>query len=93
VIGSAGRNGGGACGWEADTATDFAEGNGPPPANLEIVAHGQLATDAGYTGHITYYENEQGGFVFAIGSITFGGALRADSSLQTIARNALNLHA
>jgi hypothetical protein len=90
VIGTGGRNGGGACGWEADTALDFAEGNGPPPANLDILAHGQLVTDAGYRGNITYYESDGGGFVFAIGSITFGGSLRVDPALQTIARNALN---
>ena len=45
---------------------------------------------AGYRGHVTYYESDGGGFVFAIGSITFGGSLRVDEKLQTIARNALH---
>ena len=40
VIGTEGRWGG-ACGWEVDTAIDFGEGNGPPPPDLQILAHGQ----------------------------------------------------
>jgi len=90
VIGVEGRNGGGACGWEVDTAIDFGEGNGPAPAGVQILARGERATPDGYTGHMTYYENEAGGFVFAIGSITFGGSLPMDATLQRIARNALD---
>jgi hypothetical protein len=39
---------------------------------------------------MTCHDNDAGGFVFAIGSITFGGSLRIDAKLQQIARNALN---
>ncbi len=90
VVGGQGRNGGGACGWEVDTAIDFGEGNGAAPAGEQILGHGQLVTADGYTGHMTYYDNEAGGFVFAIGSISFGGSLPEDAELQVIARNALD---
>jgi hypothetical protein len=90
VIGTTGRNGGGACGWEVDTATDFGEGNGPAPDSVQVLARGELVSDAGYTGHITYYEHPSGGWVFSIGSITFGGSLVIDPVLQQIARNALD---
>jgi hypothetical protein len=39
---------------------------------------------------MTYYKNAAGGFVFAIGSISFGGSLVVDEKLQVIARNALD---
>jgi hypothetical protein len=90
VIGTQGRNGGGACGWEVDCAIESADGNGAPPANLQIIAHGQLTTPAGYTGHMTYYDNPAGGFVFSIGSITVGGSVPVDTALAKIVRNALD---
>jgi hypothetical protein len=90
VIGTQGRNGGGACGWEVDTATDFGEGNGPAPAGQQILARGELVTHEGYTGHMTLHANDNGGWVFAIGSITFGGSLVVDPTLQQVARNALD---
>jgi N,N-dimethylformamidase len=90
VIGTTGRNGGGACGWEVDTAIDFREGNGSAPVGERVLARGELASPLGYTGHMTYYENSAGGFVFAIGSITFGGSLPMDTRLQRMVRNALD---
>ena len=90
VIGRVGRNGGGACGWEVDCAIDFGEGNGSAPPDEQILGYGELVTAEGYTGHMTYYDNDAGGFVFAIGSISFGGSLPEDTNLQTIARNAIN---
>jgi hypothetical protein len=39
---------------------------------------------------MTYYENDNGGFVFAIGPISFGGSLPVGQNLQPIARNALD---
>jgi hypothetical protein len=90
VFGVQGRNGGGACGWEVDTAIDFGEGNGPAPAQTQILARGELVTPAGYTGHITYFDNDAGGFVFSIGSITLGGSLPVDAQVQRIVRNALD---
>src|SRR5207237_998408 len=49
VIGQQGRSGA-ACGWEVDTAKDFDEGNGLAPAGLEVLGHGELVGDTGYTG-------------------------------------------
>jgi hypothetical protein len=38
---------------------------------------------------MTYYPHRGGGWVFSVGSITFGGSLVVDSRLQQILRNAL----
>jgi hypothetical protein len=40
VSGAEGRNGGGAYGWEADTAIDFGEGNGAAPPGEQVLGHG-----------------------------------------------------
>ena len=37
-----------------------------------------------------YYPRNGGGFVFAVGSITFGGSLVIDSQLQQVVRNVLS---
>jgi N,N-dimethylformamidase len=90
VVGQQGRNGGGACGWEVDCATDTNDGNGPQPANLQIIAHGEIMHQGVYTGHMTYYDNAAGGFVFSAGSISFGGSVPVDTTLAKIVRNALD---
>ena len=88
VFGATGRNGGGACGWEADCASgDFV--GGPPAAGLQILAHGQLVTGAGYRGDLAYYDAAGGGFVLAIGSITVTGALPVDAPLAALVKTAL----
>jgi N,N-dimethylformamidase beta subunit-like protein/tachylectin len=89
LVGAQGRNGGGACGWEVDCATDSGDGNGPPPANLQVIAHGQIAY-SGYTGNMTYYDTAAGGFVFSVGSISFCGSVPVDTNLAKIVKNALN---
>ena len=77
-------------GWEVDTAKDFDEGNGLAPAGLEVLGHGELVGDTGYTGNMTFYDTPAGGWVLSIGSITLGGSLVGDQHLQQIVRNALN---
>jgi hypothetical protein len=76
VFAATGRNGGGACGWEVDCDSGAFEG-GALAAALQILAHGQLVTDAGYRGDLAYYDAAGGGFVLAIGSITVTGSLPA----------------
>jgi hypothetical protein len=39
---------------------------------------------------MTYYDTAAGGFVFAAGSLTFGGSLVEDPKLQAIVRNVLD---
>jgi hypothetical protein len=58
------------------------------PARLMVLATEQ---DPDYTrgADMTYYPHPGGGFVFSVGSISFGGSLVVDSSLQQILRNAL----
>jgi hypothetical protein len=98
LIGVNGINGGGASGWEMDTsipgiapddeivAAFGASDRGSPPANLQLLARG---TNPCYGADVTYYETPAGGFVFAAGSLTFGGSLVVDSHLQQIVHNVL----
>lgn len=99
LIGQNGINGGGASGWEMDTSipgnvppgsivsADGADDRGAPPAGIELLARG---TNPGMGADMTCYETGvNGGFVFAAGSISFGGSLIGDSALQKIVRNAL----
>jgi N,N-dimethylformamidase len=96
-IGALGRNGA-ASGWEMDTslpglapdgvivtATGL-DDRGVAPANLQLLARG---TNPQYGADLTYYDHPGGGFVFAAGSISFGGSLAQDVQLQAIVRNAL----
>ena len=96
-IGRQGRNGA-ASGWEMDTclpghapagrivAAEGADDRGTAPGNLQLLARG---TNPGYGADMTYYETSGGGFVFAAGSISFGGSLVQDPQLQVIVRNVL----
>ncbi|MEO8540291.1 MAG: N,N-dimethylformamidase beta subunit family domain-containing protein [bacterium] len=100
IIGEAGRNGGGASGWEMDTslpgqalatAVVSANGNddrGAPPSNLVLLARG--ANAGGFGADMTAYDTPAGGVVFSVGSISFGGSLVDDGNLQTIVANVLN---
>ncbi|HEY6797558.1 MAG TPA: N,N-dimethylformamidase beta subunit family domain-containing protein [Kineosporiaceae bacterium] len=97
LIGAQGRNGA-ASGWEMDTSIPghapagqivSAEGDndrGAPPAGLQLLARG---TNPGYGADMTSYETGAGGFVFATGSISFGGSLVQDAALGRIVSNAL----
>lgn len=92
-----GRFNGAASAWETDTSSGpGAVGlgcSGPVmapsstlPAGLVVLARG--TGDRG--GEITYYDHPGGGFVFAAGSITFGGSLVVDANLQQMMRNVMN---
>ena len=104
LIGATGRqgvDGGGASGWEMDTSRAGAapdgvvvtayvgDDRGVPPANLQLLARGINADD--HSADMTYYDTGHGGFVFAVGSICFGGSLVVDLHLQRIVSNALHL--
>lgn len=100
LVGETGVNGGGASGWELDTSiagnaalgvvvkAAGADDRGVPPANLQLLARGANAGGSG--ADMTYYDTSAGGFVFAAGSISFGGSLVQDPQLQAIVRNVLD---
>jgi hypothetical protein len=88
LIGAVGFNGA-ASGWEMDSST--ARPSGSPPPNLQVLARGtNTGLPNGYSGHITYHDTAAGGWVFAAGSLSFGGSLVVDPHLQRIVRNALD---
>jgi hypothetical protein len=101
LIGEEGFNGG-ASGWELDTsiaghAPDGTivgawrdDDRGTPPDNIELLARGtNVGEDGVFGADMTYYETPAGGFVFSVGSISFGGSLVTDPVLQQIVSNAL----
>lgn len=100
LVGQTGVNGGGASGWEMDTSipgeapagvivdAKGADDRGDPPANLQLLARG--VNDGKVGGDMTCYDTLGGGFVFAAGSISFGGSLVQDPKLQIIVRNVLD---
>ena len=58
------------------------------PAGLTVLAVAE--PDArGVGADITYYDHPGGGFVFAAGSLTFGGSLVVDPVLNLLMRNVL----
>ena len=79
-------------------------GNGGSPnprPNIQILAQGKVLhrdqialVDYQEGSDMTYYNTHPmgvgGGFVFSVGSITFGGSLLVDFNLQRIVRNALD---
>ncbi|WP_347338365.1 DUF1796 family putative cysteine peptidase [Tumebacillus amylolyticus] len=81
LIGQAGRNLGGASGWETDKVT------ADSPANVELLAKGTNAFGAG--AEMMYYAHPGGGGVFSAGSITFGGSLLVDQVLTKMVENVL----
>lgn len=96
-----GNFGGGASGWEMDTSNagdhgddgvevsaSVASDRGDPPDGLQLLARG---TNSGaHAADMTYYDTGEGGFVFSVGSICFGGSMVQNGNLQTIVANALN---
>jgi len=80
--------------WEPGRPTnDGSPGTdrGNPPANLQLLARGTNHSDQGnHAADMTYYGHPGGGFVFAVGSITFGGSLIEDANLQQIVLNAVD---
>jgi hypothetical protein len=102
LIGADGFNGG-ASGWELDTsiaghAPDGTivgawrdDDRGAPPDNIELLARGtNFGEDGAFGADMTYYTTPAGGFVFSVGSISFGGSLVVDPVLQQIVRNAMD---
>ena len=98
-IGMAGLNGA-ASGWEMDTSIPGlapdgvlvsafgSDDRGSPPANLELLARGR--NPGGYGADMTFYRTPSGGGVFSAGSLSFGGSLVVDPTLQQIVRNVLD---
>jgi hypothetical protein len=74
-----------ACGWEMDTSKPD-DGGGPAPANCIVLAE---ALGHPQAAQMVCYERS-GGFVFSVGSLTFGGSLVLDPILQQIVRNVLD---
>jgi N,N-dimethylformamidase len=91
LIGHDGRNGA-ASGWEMDTSEELpGHAPGQAPANIQVLARGtNTGPDNTFSAHMTYYDTPAGGFVFAAGSLTFGGSLAEDPQLQAIVRNVLD---
>ena len=58
------------------------------PDGIVVLATGE--SDAGGAGaEMTFYEHSGGGIVFSVGSLTFGGSLVVDSTIQQLMRNVL----
>jgi hypothetical protein len=91
LIGAAGMNGA-ASGWEMDTSQQLpGHAAGAPPAGIQVLAQGtNVGPTNTYSAQMTYYDTAGGGFVFAVGSLTFGGSLAGDAKLQRIVRNVLD---
>jgi N,N-dimethylformamidase beta subunit-like protein len=81
VEGAASLETGGAAGWECDRR------DGHSPANVQLLAVGDTG---GPISEMTYYDHPGGGFVFSVGSMSFGGSLVVDEKLQRIVRNVLD---
>jgi hypothetical protein len=92
-----------ASGWEVDTANGIGAISIPYdcvitepavippstlPAGLEILATG-VFDGIGPGADIVCYDHPGGGFVFSVGSITFGGSLVVDTVIQQLMRNVL----
>jgi hypothetical protein len=100
-FGEAGLNGK-ASGLEVDTSDGpgattipracITEDRPVPPSSLPsglIVLARARADDAGRGAEMVYYNHPGGGFVFSVGSVTFGGSLVVDARIQQIMRNVL----
>ena len=88
--------------WEVDTADgpgatripvacateEAAVPSSQLPSGLVVLARGQF-DGAGPGADMIYYDHAAGGFVFSVGSLTFGGSLVVDPKLQQIMRNVL----
>jgi hypothetical protein len=49
----------------------------------------QYLNEGPHAAEMTYYDTQAGGFVFSVGSMTFGGSLVEDATLQKIVNNVL----
>jgi hypothetical protein len=83
---------GGASGWEVDVIDANSPGGvqllalGANPDTLNCTPY----SDVSLAAHMVYYDHPGGGFVFSVGSMSFGGSLVVDPKIQKIVRNALD---
>jgi len=99
-----GRGNGKASGWEVDTsrgpgaiavptACFPSQAVVPPsalPDGLIVLAQGVPDGADAPGADMTYYDHPGGGFVFAAGSLTFGGSLVVDPLLSRLMQNVLD---
>ena len=94
-----------AAGFETDNAEGADKiigascSTGPAPATTgvplnalqarRVVLGRAFAFNGGGDAEMIYYPHPGGGFVFSVGSLTFGGMLAVDPQLQTLMRNVL----
>ncbi len=98
-----GYGNGKASAWEVDTSDSPGATSIPPacatepadvppsslPAGLVVLASGEH--DVGGPGaDMVFYDHPGGGFVFSVGSLTFGGSLVVDAKIQQLMRNVLS---
>jgi hypothetical protein len=81
---TAGLDQGCASGWETDSVDTEAT------LKTIVLAEDQDIASNNNRAQTVYGENEGGGFVFSVGSITFGGSLVIDKGLQRLVGNALD---
>ncbi len=81
-FGFLGFNGGGASGWETDKIDPDNS-----PANVVLLAKGQNPNGGG--ANMVYYDHPGGGYVFSVGSISFGGTFIRYENMQRMIRNLL----
>lgn len=81
VIGITGINGRGASGRETDKVTPFT------PQNITLLAKGKNPDNTG--ADMLIYNHVGGGYVFSVGSITFGQSLAIDATLTKMINNVL----
>jgi hypothetical protein len=74
------------CGTEEGTPTGVPLN--PLPSNRRVLAFA-AAADGGGDAEMCYVPLPRGGFVFSVGSITFGGMLLIEPAMQTLMRNVL----
>ena len=82
LFGRENHNGGGASGHETDKMSDAS------PVNTVLLARGTNSNAGG--AHMVYLENQAGGKVFSVGSISFTGSLEVDPVISTITKNVLD---
>ena len=58
------------------------------PDGLVVLARGEPDAE-GPGAEMVFYEHSGGGIVFSVGSLTFGGSLVVDSTIQKLMRNVM----
>lgn len=74
--------------WDCGHVGVAAVTNSPLPAGLTILARGRH-DGIGIGADMTYYDHPGGGFVFSVGSLTFGGSLVIDPIMSQLMRNVM----